>query len=185
MEFEANLIRFLQTNASVGWIYFFQIVTMLGSYLGFFITFIIIFIKNRGLGVSFAIAFAVACVGNLLLKRLIMRDRPFVAYSDIHNYGNEDGYSLPSCHSVCAGLFATYLIYHLFCQCKDRKTRILGTICLSLFPCLIGFSRMVLGVHYLTDVLVGIILGIIVAIFSIYMYNICRQKLKEVRREKP
>jgi len=179
MKFEADIIRFLQANASVGWINFFQFVTMLGSYLGFFIVFIIIFIKNKRLSFFFAVSFAVACVGNLILKQLIQKDRPFITYVDIHNYGNEDGFSMPSGHSVCAGLFATFLIYHLFSQTKDRWTRGLGATCFGLFPILIAFSRMILGVHYLSDVILGIIIGIIVAIIGIYVYNISKRKSRK------
>ncbi|MBQ8444530.1 MAG: phosphatase PAP2 family protein [Clostridia bacterium] len=185
MEFEADIIRFLQTNASAGWINFFQIVTMLGSYLGFIISFIIIFVKNKRLGVVFALTFAVGSVGNYLLKHIIQRDRPFVTYEDIHNYGNEDGYGMPSGHSVCAGLFATFLIYLLFTQTQNKWTRLAGAVCLSLFPFLIAFSRMVLGVHYLSDTIIGIIIGIIVAILGICVYNMCRRKVEKgvIRRQ--
>lgn len=183
MEFEALIIKFLQTNASTGWINFFQITTMLGSYLGFFISFIIIFIKNKKLSFFFVLAFAAACVGNFLLKILIQRERPFENYDFIYNYGNEDGFSMPSGHSVCGALFATFLIYHLFTQIKDKWTRFFGTVSLSLLAMLTAFSRMVLGVHYISDVISGIIIGIIVAIIAICVYNITIRKLgKGVRK---
>ena len=184
MSFEADLIRFLQTNASNGWITFFQVVTMLGSYLGFLIAFVIIFFKNKSLGIAFALTFAFGCVANFALKLLIARKRPFDEYSFIQNLGGEDGFSMPSGHSVCAGMFATFLIYLLFSQTKNTSTRVWGTICLSLFPVLIGFSRIILGVHYLSDVIVGIILGIIFAILGIWLYNrVIKNKVK-VRMDK-
>ena len=183
MEFEADLIKFFQTNATGGWVTFFQGVTMLGSYLGFLATFIIIFVKNKKLSFVFALTFAIASGVNFLLKMLIARQRPFDSYDFIKNLGGEDGYSMPSGHSMCSALFATFLIYHLYKIRKDRATKIWGTICLSLFPALIALSRMVLGVHYLTDTIVGIIVGIMFAFLGIWVYNVVeKKKAKEENR---
>lgn len=171
MEFEADIIKFLQSNAGNGWITVFQIITMFGSYLGFLVFFIIIFVKNRKLSYVFAITFALSSLVNAGLKLIIARPRPFETYSFISNLDDADGFSMPSGHSLCAGLFATFLVYHLWTQRKDISSRIFGTICLSLFPVIIGFSRMILGVHYLTDIISGIFLGIMFAIVAIWVYN--------------
>ncbi len=178
MDFEIKLIEFLQTNATVGWITFFQIVTMFGSYLGFFIVFVILFLKKRSLSYAFAISFAVASVLNFCLKQIIARERPFVNNDTILNLGNEDGYSMPSGHSMCAGLFATFLFYLILKISQSKITKVLGAITLILFPMLIALSRMVLGVHYLTDTIVGIIVGIIFAIIAIMLYNVIMKKIK-------
>lgn len=178
MDFEVKLIEFLQANASVGWITFFQIVSMFGSYLGFFIVFVLLFIKKRKLSYAFAIAFIVASVINYILKQIIARDRPFVNNEVILNLDNESGFSMPSGHSMCAGLFATFLFYLIIKSSQKRMTKILGGIAVSLFPILIALSRMVLGAHYLSDTIVGIIIGIIFAIISIMLYNIVMKKNK-------
>ena len=172
MEIEIKIIEFLQANISPTWITFFQFVTMFGSYLGFFITFIILFIKKRNLSYALAFAFVVSSVINHFLKLIIARDRPFVNNEQIKNYGNEIGYSMPSGHSLCAGIFATYLFYLILQSSNKLGLRICGGIFLSLFAILIAFSRMVLGVHYLSDVFLGLILGILFAIISILLYNL-------------
>ena len=141
MTFEYEIIKFLQTNATPNWISFFQVVTMLGSYLGFFLTFIIVFLKNRKLSIALALTFAVGAVFNHFLKALIGRSRPFDKYLDIVNYGNEDGFSFPSGHSVCAGIFATYLFYTILKSSKNKLTIALGGVALSLTAILIAFSR--------------------------------------------
>ena len=179
MEFEADIIKFLQINAGSGWITVFQIITMFGSYLGFLLAFIIIMIKNQKLSYAFAITFAVASLLNAGLKLIIARPRPYETYSFISNFDDAGGFSMPSGHSLSAGLFATFLVYHLWTQKKDTLTRTLGTICLSLFPVVIGFSRMILGVHYLTDVIAGIFIGIMFAIVAIWVYNrVIKRKTK-------
>lgn len=171
MSFEADIIKFLQANATSGWVTVFQIVTMFGSYLGFLVAFVIIFIKNRKLSYCLALTFVAGALVNFALKMIIARPRPFDQYDFIQNLDNESGFSMPSGHSVCGGMFASFLVYHLWKEKKDTLTRTLGTICLTLFPLIVGFSRMVLGVHYLSDVFVGIILGIIFAIVAIWVYN--------------
>ena len=115
MKFEADIIEFFQTNLTPTWITVFQIITLFGSFLGFILTFILLFIKNKKLSYIFAITFVVAQICNKILKLIIARDRPFEAYESIINYGNEDGFSMPSGHSMSAGLFATFLIYMMSC----------------------------------------------------------------------
>ncbi len=171
MKFEYDIIRFFQSNATTGWLSFFQLVTWLGSFLGLLLTFIIVFAKNKKLSVALVSVFIVASAINYVLKKIIARDRPFETYSDIINYGNEDGYSMPSGHSLCAGIFATYLVYTLFISTKNRWTRGIGIFTISLFPLLVALSRMVLGVHYFTDTILGIFCGVLFAFLSILVYN--------------
>ena len=109
MKFEADIIEFLQTNASVGFIRLFQIITLFGSILGAIIVFVILFFKKRSFSYAFLITFIVASVINKILKAIIMRDRPFVTYETIINYGDASGYSMPSGHSLSAGVFAPFL----------------------------------------------------------------------------
>ena len=176
MKFESDIIRFLQTNATTGWISFFQIVTLFGSFLGLAIVSVVIFVKNKKLCIALLITFTVASIINHFLKAIIGRIRPFDAYTDIINYGNEDGYSMPSGHSLCAGIYATFLVYTLFKYNKNTWTRILGTLAYGSLTFLIVFSRMVLGVHYISDIIAGLSLGIIFAIFAIIVYNVVMKK---------
>lgn len=183
MKFEADIINFLQTNASIGWITLFQLITTLGSYLGFLIVFCILFFKNRKLSYTFVATFIVASVFNHFLKAVIMRDRPFVTYPSIINYGGEDGYSMPSGHSMCGALFATFIFYLILKSHSTKGTKALGGICCALFAILIAYSRMVLGVHYLTDTIAGIFEGILFAIIGIYVYNLIVKKSKKNAKE--
>lgn len=175
---EADIIRFLQKNASVGWISLFQFITLFGSYLGFVIVFVVLFIRQRRLSYCFALTFVIASLINQVLKVLIMRERPFVTYNDIINYGGEDGYSMPSGHSLCAGMFATFLFYNILTTTKFKSTKIIGGIFCIIFPIMIAYSRMVLGAHYLSDTLVGISLGIVFALIGIYLYCLITKQIK-------
>lgn len=171
MKFEADIIEFFQTNLTPTWITVFQIITLFGSFLGFILTFILLFIKNKKLSYIFAITFVVAQICNKILKLIIARDRPFEAYESIINYGNEDGFSMPSGHSMSAGLFATFLIYMTAKQQYKRSEKVIVGITISIVALAVAFSRIVLGVHYLTDTIVGLIVGILFALLAIFVYN--------------
>ncbi len=179
-DIEANIIRFLQTNASINWITLFQFITLFGSYLGFIIVLVIMWFKGGlRLSITFVLTFAFASLINQVLKLIIARDRPFVTYDDIINYGGEDGYSMPSGHSLCAGLFATFVFYTLLSSPHDLSTKIIGGIFCCLFPFLIAYSRMVLGVHYLSDTLVGIALGVLFAVVGLLIHrHLAKMRLK-------
>lgn len=93
-------------------------------------------------------------VNNLLLKNLVERMRPFDAYQTvIPLIAKPTDYSFPSGHTAasfaCAGVLARYL---------PRRFGIPAVF----LAALIAFSRLYLGVHYPSDVMAGMISGILV-----------------------
>lgn len=89
-------------------------------------------------------------LGNIILKNLIARGRPFTEDTSVSLLIREPGeYSFPSGHTLNGFTAATTIFLHY------RKPGILAL----LFAGLIAFSRMYLFVHYPTDILAGIILG--------------------------
>lgn len=171
MAFEVNLIKFLQSGLSTGWLSFFQVITLLGSWLGLFIAFIIIVRKRGIMAILLLLSFAFAGSFNFILKNLVCRPRPFETYDFIVNYGGESGYSMPSGHSVCVAVLTVFLIVYLFQNTKKTSVKVLGTVAIVLLALLVAFSRMVLGVHYLTDVIVGLLEGFVIASVILLIYN--------------
>ncbi len=88
-------------------------------------------------------------------KRTFRRDRPAqVAYY------HEKGFSFPSGHSATAMTMYGLLGYWFARSSYKKRDRILigvAAVCLILA---VGFSRIYLGVHFLSDVLGGYLLGI-------------------------
>ncbi len=111
--------------------------------------------KTRKCGVTMALALLFGLlVGNLLLKNLVARPRPYVTYPDILPLvipGDE--YSFPSGHTL-SSFAAAYSLRYFYPQIGDFAL---------VFAGIIGFSRLYLHVHYLSDVLGGAILGVLLA----------------------
>lgn len=70
-----------------------------------------------------------------------------------------DGFSFPSTHAATACAFFLATIVWLWRSTEDRKLRTASTIVPATSILLIGYSRLYLGAHYLTDVLGGWFVG--------------------------
>lgn len=121
------------------------------------------FKKMRKCGITISISLIMALViGNVFLKNLIARDRPFWVDESIALLATPPtSYSFPSGHTFSA--FAASISILLY----SKKLGIPAVVLASS----IAFSRMYLFFHYPTDVLAGIILGIIVALISYRLVN--------------
>jgi membrane-associated phospholipid phosphatase len=102
---------------------------------------------------------AVPC-GMLLnewLKLAVHRGRPFVEGAFV----DWSGYSFASGHTIGATLLYGQLLLFVLPSLKARRLRLLcifGAVSLVL---MVGFTRIALGAHFLTDVLAAIVFGIV------------------------
>lgn len=111
-----------------------------------------------------------ALVMDPILKDLVGRLRPVVAHPIAHGGGN----SFPSGHSlgsiVCYG--AVFLV---FLPAARGRWRTVFTAVIVTLVALIGISRILLGVHYLSDVLGGWTLGIAWLGLTAFAFELTRQ----------
>jgi len=96
------------------------------------------------------VGFAIERPVYLILKNVLKRNRPFRVLAIRNEVDPSDQFSFPSGHTCAAFLF-TALVCH---------TLPVLWIPLLIWATLVGLSRIVLGVHYPTDVLVGAVLGL-------------------------
>ena len=145
-----------------------KFVTNFGGAIFLIILTIVLFIliKNKKIGVSIFLNLALITILNQLLKRILQRPRP-TEYRIIE----ETGYSFPSGHSMVSMAFYGYLIYLIYKYVKNKYVKWISIILLSLLICLIGISRIYLGVHYTSDVLGGFLISISYLIIYISAAN--------------
>lgn len=106
---------------------------------------------HKHYSIPIAVNLMVSVTFNYALKWTFLRDRPPIALHAVA----ESGYSFPSGHAMAAGAFYGFLIY-IVAQSAWPRWRKRGVItALGVVIAAIGFSRIYLGVHYLTDVIAG------------------------------
>ncbi len=89
------------------------------------------------------------------LKVLIKHGRPDALHAAIH----ETGYSFPSGHAGMSAAFYGYVIFLVSQSKLSRNARLFVILALGVWILAIGFSRIYLGVHLLSEVLGGYLVG--------------------------
>src|SRR5688572_7488375 len=121
--------------------------------------------SDQGQAVALRMAFAGACATALykLLKRHGVRERPYVAHPGILcGTAPLDRYSFPSGHTLHALNFTILA--------ADFEPRLLCL--LAPFAALVAASRVVLGLHYPSDVLAGALIGSAIAATTLMLWPI-------------
>lgn len=117
---------------------------------------LLFFRKTRPAGVCMLAAMALGyLIGDIGIKHLVARPRPFLVNTDVDLYINAPtSHSFPSGHSTAS--FAA--VTSLFGMLKEKRWIAYSALGLAI---LIVFSRLYNYVHYPSDVLCGILLGVI------------------------
>lgn len=143
------------------------VITTLGNHGAIWIAIDLIllsFKKTRAIGVAMAISMFLTFVSvNIVLKPLIDRARPF----EVSQYLFErmlialpsDG-SFPSGHTAIAFSASTTLL------CFNKKFG----VPMIIFSVLMGLSRLYFAVHYPTDVIGGMFIGILSALIGVKIF---------------
>ncbi len=122
---------------------------------------LLFFKKYRRLGVTVLLGLIIGLITvNFGIKNIVARPRPCAIYSEIKllvPFPSE--YSFPSGHTVSSFGAATSVFL------KNRK---MGAFALAL-AALIAFSRLYLYVHFPTDVLGGVAIGVAISFLSTYI----------------
>lgn len=137
--------------------------------------------------VGFSIVFAVligTLVTNIIVKPMVLRIRPYNTLQHIREYWqwyreagmfSESDYSFPSGHTTGATELAMAL-----CLChatsKERKARRVAWV-FPLIAVLVACSRVYLMVHYMTDVIAGLIVGALAGTAGFFLSRLVCSRL--------
>ena len=144
----------------------FNLITNLGSEMGYiFLITTIYWVFSKKKAVRIAYAVVVSSLLNSVLKDIIQNPRPFVTSGEnTQLWGTQaEGYSTPSGHAQISGTFWTTLALLV------RKKWMVVLAIVAIF--LVGISRPILGVHYVEDVVIGWVIGILLALLIHYLWE--------------
>lgn len=112
--------------------------------------------RQKKTGTAMAVALVIGyLITNLVLKNLVMRTRPYEVVEGLESViGAAHDSSFPSGHTT-SSIAAGFVML-------TGKNKYIGVMAFAL-AILISFSRMYLGVHYPTDVLAGVAVGLFAA----------------------
>jgi len=165
---DQTVLNFFVANR-VPWLSFVMlIITYSGSYilvgcltilssLSFFIH------KHKSSAISLLISVGGSLTFVFILKNIFQKARPMAEAIYL-----ESSYSFPSGHATIAMALYGFILYILWRHDKHHLKNPLIIFLTILIP-LIGLSRLYLGVHYLSDVLVGYAIGFIWILISLYI----------------
>ena len=128
-----------------------------GSYSLISITFLAILvaiIKQKRLPLNTMINLVIVFLTSQIFKLIIHRPRPTGIFLTHAN-----GYSYPSGHTMVSFAFFTFVAISLCEKIKNKTLKLFIKIATAILIIMIGFSRIYLGVHYLTDIIGAYLLG--------------------------
>ncbi len=173
-EYVKGLVRGLQTESSLA---FFSYFTKMGSAIGIISTLslsLLAFWKKRYYVamVVYPTAVLITHLVNKGIKEIAKRDRP-----SLNEALDALGYSFPSGHAMLSIITYGFLAYIIAANVKNVAGKVVITLTMALFIIWIGLSRIILSVHYPTDILAGYCLSGILLIMAIYFHRLLSEWL--------
>lgn len=158
-QFDVALSAALSRHATDEQLRIFATVTDLGNKkllipLAAVIAALMLFRRRWVLAATWVVATAGGGLLNIGLKALFARARP----EHLHGFASEDGWSFPSGHASGSFIFYGLLAYLIVINTPSRWHVPVAALAMMLIVC-VGFSRVILQVHYFSDVLGGFAFG--------------------------
>ena len=174
--FDLNVISYIQNLENEWLTKFYKMITIIAdTYQSVIITILLVallYIKKYYREALFLTVTMCACsLAMPLLKNIFSRERP-----NFHKLIEISGYSFPSGHTTSATtMYLTLAIILLSIMKKLNKYFVFSIAVLGIV--IIGSSRIYLGVHYPTDVMAGICLGISIVstVYILYYSNLSEE----------
>ena len=155
--FDNKVINYFNNNRLNYFTYIMRYITNFGDYHIpiIIIVCMLLCFKNKIYFYIIASSYTFAGIISFVAKGLVLRPRPLEAVISIPS-----SYSFPSGHTLTSIVLYTTLCY-MCTLYKTKKEKIICFTLVNILIFLIGFSRVYLGVHFFSDVIGGLILGVL------------------------
>ena len=177
-EMDLSILDWIQSHLRCGILdHIVPVITMLGEagWIWILLAVVLLARKNtRKLGIAVAISLVLDLIlCNLLLKPIVARPRPFTFRPELTLLVKAPrDFSFPSGHTAASFAAASALLF------SKHKSWIPATV----LAALIALSRLYLYVHYPTDVLAGVAVGVLCGFFGAILAKnaakFCKKKEK-------
>ena len=165
-KFEVEILKSIRSISTPTLDTLMQIITFLGEeYVVILILAIIYLLIDKKLGQRITYTMFSSILINGFIKGFVQRVRPF-HFDDSYEavrIETATGYSFPSGHTQ-----NTTTIFTAVATTIKKRWAIIGALIISL---LVAYSRIHLGVHYPTDVICGLALGLLIAFFGTKLHQ--------------
>ena len=109
-----------------------------------------------------AVSLIIEAASFFVVTLVVGRDRPAVPHLD----GSPIGSSFPSGHVAAAVAYAAIAVV-VFWHTRNRAARTAAVVVCAVVPVLVGLSRMYRGMHFLSDVVGGALLGGVAVVVTV------------------
>ncbi len=174
--FDFRVIAFVAAHSTPPLVSLMKIITFFGSSTFLFPAYLLLigyflYKKDKAAAIDIA-TLAVASTGLMfLLKNIFHRHRPVLTSG--HQLLT---YSFPSGHSVSSFIFCAIVAYLVWISALKTSLKYVLIIFLFLLSLLIGISRIILNVHYATDVIAGFCFGLMWVSLSFWIMKWIRSR---------
>ncbi|MEH6986787.1 phosphatase PAP2 family protein [Cytobacillus firmus] len=171
LDFDRYLSKFFTGLFSESTHPFFEAMDNMGSKIGVGIITLaflaLLWLKYRNYEAMAAVVFAVAAGNevNKWLKEAVGRPRP-----DQEHLVDVASLSFPSGHAMIGMILYTCIAYFIITELKKASAKWITGIIAGIWIFLMGISRIVMGVHYPSDITAGFAAGYIWVFISISLY---------------
>ena len=151
---------------------FFKVVSWFGTELFFLMVFTLIYwAYKREFALRFGLFYLMSYCLNALLKLVVPRTRP-----------NGGEHSFPSGHSQSFSMQASMITHEVFKSETLSNRKKIAILCDFIIAWIvIAYSRLYLNFHFLTDVLGGLLIALLMTMVLTYIWSVIPRKFKTLK----
>lgn len=182
---EIEIIQAIQSIHSNVVLFLTTFVSYFSSWIGFvFILITLLLFARFRYALTFAVTSGLVSAVVNIVKVVVQRPRPWVESETVANLLEASGYSMPSGHTANSVVIAVFLCYFIIRTLKNKPLKISLCVLSGVYVLAVMFSRMFLGQHYLSDVCVGFLVGGLISVVAIVVYDRFIRPLNIKRKRK-